>query len=329
MFRRVVYVKSGSTATRSAEEAARGVRGWADRPAGLGESVPTARGIGHAKPDGGLRREIETLRGRISRLSAASVRISSSLDVETVLREIVGSARALTGARCGGIVTIDDAGEPQDFVSQGITPDEHRQVTQWTDGPGFFEHLRDLEAPLRRADLATYLRALGYRPLPVLSGSLQATPMRHRGRRLGTFCSVSTCGSTTSPSRRSTGRRPTRRRRGSERAIRAAGVRAGCAGWPGGEGRVGCRDRGPARSWSAARSRLRRTPSSGCRVRGSLLAQACLRAMVPVRAGGRPETVGVSLPLDVRHGLPAVRAAFSPLASVVPRRGSHRLHEPW
>ena len=152
--------------------------------------MPTASGSGHAKPDAGLRREIETLRERISRLSAASVRISSSLDVETVLREIVGSARALTGARCGGIVTIDDAGEPQDFVSLGITPDEHRQVTEWTDGPGFFDHLRDLEAPLRRADLATYLRALGYRPLPVLSGSLQATPMRHRGRWLGTFCLI-------------------------------------------------------------------------------------------------------------------------------------------
>ncbi|MCY4025520.1 MAG: response regulator [Acidobacteria bacterium] len=152
--------------------------------------MPTARGNGHTKPDAGLRREIETLRERISRLSAASVRISSSLDVETVLREIVGSARALTGARYGGIVTIDDAGEPQDFVSLGISPDEHRQVMEWTGGPGFFEHLRDLEVPLRRADLASYLRALGYTPLPVLSGSLQATPMRHRGRRLGTFCLI-------------------------------------------------------------------------------------------------------------------------------------------
>ena len=152
--------------------------------------MPTARGNTHARPDAGLRREIEALRERISRLSAASVRISSSLDVGTVLREIVGSARALTGARYGGIVTIDDAGEAQDFVALGITPDEHRQVMEWPDGPAFFEHLRDLEAPLRRADLASYLHALGYAPFPFLSGSLQATPMRHRGRGLGTFCLI-------------------------------------------------------------------------------------------------------------------------------------------
>ena len=108
-----------------------------------------------------LQREIETLREHISRLSAASVRISSSLDVETVLREIIDSARALTGARYGAITTIEDAGKLQDFVASGFAPDEYRQLVEWTDGPGFFEHLRDLEAPLRRADMAAHVRSLG------------------------------------------------------------------------------------------------------------------------------------------------------------------------
>ena len=45
------------------------------------------------------KREIESLRDRISGLSAAMLRISASLDVNTVLRDIVESARALTGAR--------------------------------------------------------------------------------------------------------------------------------------------------------------------------------------------------------------------------------------
>ena len=39
--------------------------------------------------------ENEALRARISALSAASLRISASLDLETVLNEIVDSARAL------------------------------------------------------------------------------------------------------------------------------------------------------------------------------------------------------------------------------------------
>ena len=47
--------------------------------------------------------EIQALRERLSRLSAAVLRISSSLDLDTVLREVVESARALTGARYGVI----------------------------------------------------------------------------------------------------------------------------------------------------------------------------------------------------------------------------------
>ena len=56
-----------------------------------------------------LRRENEALGDRISKLSAAILRISASLDVHTVLHEVVDSARALTGARYGVITTIDDA----------------------------------------------------------------------------------------------------------------------------------------------------------------------------------------------------------------------------
>ena len=63
-------------------------------------------------------------RARISALSAASLRISASLDPETVLNEVVESARALTGARYGAIATIDEAGPPPggDFVTSGFDP---------------------------------------------------------------------------------------------------------------------------------------------------------------------------------------------------------------
>ena len=57
-----------------------------------------------------LRREIDALRERISRLSAAILRTSATLDLGTVLREVVDSARALTGARYGVIATLGDAG---------------------------------------------------------------------------------------------------------------------------------------------------------------------------------------------------------------------------
>ena len=82
----------------------------------------------------GMEAEIRALRERLSRLCAAVLRISSSLDLDTVLREVVASARALTGARYGVITIIDKAGQVQDFVTSGITPDEHRQLAAWPDG---------------------------------------------------------------------------------------------------------------------------------------------------------------------------------------------------
>ena len=57
-----------------------------------------------------LQRRIEALQERVSRLSLAILRISASLDLDTVLQEVVDSARALTGARYGLIATVDDAG---------------------------------------------------------------------------------------------------------------------------------------------------------------------------------------------------------------------------
>ena len=134
-----------------------------------------------------LQRENEALRGRISRLSTAILRISASLDIDTVLREVVDSARALTGARYGIITTVDEAGQPQDVVMSGFTPDEQRELKQWPDGPRLFAHFQDLDAPLRLDDLPAYVRSLDLSPDLMRSQTLQGTPMRHRGVPVGTF----------------------------------------------------------------------------------------------------------------------------------------------
>ena len=134
-----------------------------------------------------LRREIEALRERISKLSAASLRISSSLDLNTVLREVVESARELTGARYGAITILDDSRQPQDFVTSGLTPDDHRRLLDWSDSWRFFEHLRDLPGPLRLGDLHAYVRSLGYSPDVLPPSTFQGTPMHHQGVQVGNF----------------------------------------------------------------------------------------------------------------------------------------------
>ncbi len=134
-----------------------------------------------------LKRENEALRGRIATLNAAILRINASLDLDTVLGEVVESARALTGARLGFIATVDEAGAPDGFVFSGVTPEEQRELLAWPDSVRLFEHLRSLPGPLRLADLGTYVRALGIEPAPTFSRTFQGTPMRHRGAEVGSF----------------------------------------------------------------------------------------------------------------------------------------------
>ena len=134
-----------------------------------------------------LRRENAALRERIALLSAAIARISASLDLDTVLREVVDSACALTGARHGLIAAVDASGEPRDIVTSGLTPEEHRLVLDWSEGLRVFEHLRDLPGPLRLADLPGFVRSLGVDADLVWAKTLLATPMRHHDEHVGHF----------------------------------------------------------------------------------------------------------------------------------------------
>ena len=134
------------------------------------------------------RREIEALRERISTLSAAVLRISATLDLDTVLAEVVESARRLTGARYGVIATVDETGAPtRESVFSGFTPEEEQELFTWPDSGRLFEHLRHLPGPLRLADLAGYVRSLGIAPARMFSRTFQGTPMRHRGADVGHF----------------------------------------------------------------------------------------------------------------------------------------------
>jgi len=136
---------------------------------------------------GDTRQENEALRERISTLNSAILRLSATLDLDTVLAEAVASVRGLTGTNYGAVVTVDETGAPKDFVLSGFTADQEQELLTWPNSGRFLQHLRDLPEPLRAVDLPAYLGSLGFSPSRAFSQTLLATPLRHREADVGCF----------------------------------------------------------------------------------------------------------------------------------------------
>ena len=139
------------------------------------------------RPDDPMR-EIAALRERLSRLSEASLHITEDLDLDAVLQGVLDGARSLTGARIGGITILDDSGQLQDFITSGLTEQDHQRFVNLPGGPEFFAYLSSLPEPLRLADFSAHTTALGLPEIgPPLGpvGSFLGAPVRLRGVRAG------------------------------------------------------------------------------------------------------------------------------------------------
>ena len=139
------------------------------------------------RPDDPMR-EIAALRERLSRLSEASLHITEDLDLDAVLQGVLDGARSLTGARMGGVTILDDSGQLQDFITSGLTEEDHQRFVNLPGGPEFFAYLSSLPEPLRLADFSAHTTALGLPEIgPPLGpvGSFLGAPIRLRGVRAG------------------------------------------------------------------------------------------------------------------------------------------------
>ncbi|MDE2903092.1 MAG: response regulator [Chloroflexota bacterium] len=122
-----------------------------------------------------LRSENERLRSRLSRLTEAILRISQDLDLDTVLQEIVDSARSLTDARYAAITTQDEIGDLQDLVFSGLSDDEIQEVLAFPNGMALFQYLSRLQKPLRTRDYVAHADLAGFPSfVPTISSFLSA-----------------------------------------------------------------------------------------------------------------------------------------------------------
>ena len=132
---------------------------------------------------------MRALQERLTKLSEASLRINEDLDYHSVLQEVTNSARGLTGAEYGATTVLDQANRLEEFVSSGLTPEEHRHMEGLPGSAAFFRYLNQVPDPLRIKDLASYVKSLDlaeWNPSVAVS-SLLVAPIRNKGMRLGSI----------------------------------------------------------------------------------------------------------------------------------------------
>ena len=132
-----------------------------------------------------LRSENERLRSRLSRLTDAILRISQDLELDTVLQEVVDSARSLTDARYAAITTQDESGELQDLVFSGLNSDEIQEVLAIPQGLALFQYLSGLRKPLRTRDFGAHANLAGFPDFSPPIGAFLSAQIRVRGNQVG------------------------------------------------------------------------------------------------------------------------------------------------
>ena len=132
-----------------------------------------------------LRRENESLRDRLSRLSKASLRITEYLDHDAVLQGVIDGACSLTRARYGALVAFDDSGGIETLITSGVTPEERPRFGDVPKGLGLLQYLNEIEGPLRLADIASHPRSVGFPEGHPPMKTFLGTPVLHLGERLG------------------------------------------------------------------------------------------------------------------------------------------------
>ena len=83
--------------------------------------TPGPDGVRDLTQENSLELQNTILRARLTRLTEASLRTNESLELETVLQGVLDSACALTEARYGVIIILDDSGQIQDFLTFGMS----------------------------------------------------------------------------------------------------------------------------------------------------------------------------------------------------------------
>src|ERR1700684_2362125 len=146
-----------------------------------GEHGMTAGGAGAAEAAGGLgfpdvpRLELDELlvqlvdragdvlppQGRLRGLLRANALVAGDLSLPVVLRQIVGAARDLLGARYAALGVLGRDGRLEQFVHDGMDDELAAEIGDLPSGHGILGLLTSEPAPIRLASLSDHPAAAG------------------------------------------------------------------------------------------------------------------------------------------------------------------------
>lgn len=127
----------------------------------------------------------------------AVVAISSDLDLHSVLDRIVVSACRMTGARYGALGVLGHSGGLVDFVTSGLTDEQHAAIGELPRGKGILGLLIEEPHPLRLRLLQAHPASYGFPPGHPPMETFLGVPVRIRGTVFGNLYLTEKAGGTT------------------------------------------------------------------------------------------------------------------------------------
>ncbi|HMD23648.1 MAG TPA: GAF domain-containing protein, partial [Streptosporangiaceae bacterium] len=117
--------------------------------------------------------DVRATQGRLRGLLRANALVAGELSLPVVLRQIVGAARDLLGARYAALGVLGHDGRLEQFVHAGMDEELVARIGDLPTGRGILGLLISEPVPIRLADLAAHPASAGFPPgHPPMSGFL-------------------------------------------------------------------------------------------------------------------------------------------------------------
>jgi signal transduction histidine kinase len=129
--------------------------------------------------------EVSASRERLRALLDAVVGIGTDLDLHSTLRRIVVAACRLTDARYGALGVIGSDRTLTDFITHGLSEENHRLIGDLPHGHGVLGLLIEDPRPIRLPDITAHPRAYGFPEHHPMMRSFLGVPVRIRDQVFG------------------------------------------------------------------------------------------------------------------------------------------------